>query len=147
MGKSPNFTLNKVQRNRKRRCSLSTSESHLLFFFFLTAVRLVGDRNANFQGRVEVRLEGSWGRVCGVKWDIQDANIVCRHLGYEGAAVDPKYLTFGSGKGQIWMDNVQCRGNESSLFECKHDRWGGFRCESPEEARTVCKPAGKNNIT
>lgn len=109
-------------------------------------VRLVGGGTANFQGRVEVKIKGNWGRVCGVMWDLQDANVVCRQLGYERAVVVPQYSGFEPGTGQIWMDNVQCIGNESSLFECKHDRWGGFRCKTHEEAWAVCKPAGKNNI-
>ncbi|XP_078380297.1 scavenger receptor cysteine-rich domain-containing protein DMBT1-like [Oculina patagonica] len=106
-------------------------------------VRLVGGGTTNFQGRVEVKIKGNWGRVCGVMWDLQDANVVCRQLGYERAVVVPKYSGFEPGTGQIWMDNVQCIGNESSLFECKHDRWGGFRCNTREEARAVCKPAAR----
>ncbi|KAK3704223.1 hypothetical protein QZH41_007843 [Actinostola sp. cb2023] len=46
-------------------------------------VRLAGGRSAN-SGRVEVRYHGAWGTVCDDGWNMNDAEVVCRMLGYTG---------------------------------------------------------------
>ena len=48
-----------------------------------TDIRLV-DGRTEFDGRVEVCLEGIWIPVCDRSWDNREANVVCRQLGFEG---------------------------------------------------------------
>ena len=66
----------------------------------LVLVRLVGGVTAS-EGRVEVYYNGKWGTVCQTHWTVQDANVVCRELGYLRALAAPDSSTFGAGTGQV----------------------------------------------
>ncbi|KAM7451024.1 CD5 molecule-like [Porites harrisoni] len=95
------------------------------------------------QGRVEVYYNGAWGTVCDNGWDLADASVVCRQLGFEGALEASKLAAFGEGAGKIWMSNVRCTGMESSLKECSHNGWGRhFHCGHGKDAGVMCSYAG-----
>ena len=57
---------------------------------------------------------GIWGTVCNDDWDIKDANVVCSQLGFVKAVETPSFYVYGTGSGQIWLDHVNCVGDESS---------------------------------
>ena len=45
-------------------------------------LRLAGGQSAS-EGRVEICINGVWGRVCGdYSWNTNDARVVCRQLGF-----------------------------------------------------------------
>ena len=70
-------------------------------------------------GRVEILYGGVWGTVCSNSWDISDAHVVCRQLGYVGATMTTSSAAYGEGEGVIWMDDVSCIGNETrSVMLC-----------------------------
>lgn len=117
--------------------------STLFTFFFqeLTAqaaIRLRGSTKPGY-GRVEVFYSGRWGTVCDDYWDIKDARVACRQLGYPGvisAFQGPAGIPDGSGA--IWLDNVHCRGTESYLSNCQHNGWGRHNCAHSEDAGVQC---------
>ena len=58
----------------------------MLLYFKIDAckdgeVRLSGS-TIEYAGRVEICLETIWTSLCDQSWDIKDAMVVCRQLGY-----------------------------------------------------------------
>ncbi|CAH1244700.1 PRSS12 [Branchiostoma lanceolatum] len=106
----------------------------------IVPVRLAGANATSFQGRVEVFYDGEWGSICDDNWGIEEANAVCRELGFPQAtqAIQSAAATFGEGTGIIWLDDVSCQGNETSLSQCTHKDWGDHNCKHEEDAGVVC---------
>ena len=109
----------------------------------ITDIRLMSPSNSTSSGRVEVLHMGTWGTICGNSWDLRDANVVCRQLGYDGALSAPRYAAFGQGTGQIWLDDVQCVGDEIAISDCYHRGWNVHNCGHHSDVGVVCRPKGK----
>ncbi|EDO30371.1 predicted protein, partial [Nematostella vectensis] len=94
--------------------------------------------NIPSEGRVEVLNDGVWGTVCDDLWSMEDAHVVCRSLGFQGARDYKSHAFFGRGTGPIWLDGVRCRGSEESVLECEHRGIGIHMCGHHEDAGVVC---------
>ncbi|XP_031556202.1 deleted in malignant brain tumors 1 protein-like isoform X2 [Actinia tenebrosa] len=101
-------------------------------------VRLVGDQNHT--GKVEILYQGTWGVVCHWLWDIQDAHVVCRMLGYK-AAEHAIWFIEGETPRRVLMYNVECSGREKSIAECAHSGWWNVNsfCSNKRLAGVVCQ--------
>ncbi len=45
---------------------------------------------------------------------------------------------FSEGASSIWLDNVQCNGNESNLIDCPANQIGRHNCDHSEDAGVNC---------
>ncbi|XP_030851493.1 deleted in malignant brain tumors 1 protein-like [Strongylocentrotus purpuratus] len=112
----------------------------------LLGVRLVGGAY-EYEGRVEILHEGSWGTICDDLWDLDDAKVVCRQLGFDGAVAALPQARFGQGSGDIFLDSVQCNGTETSIRDCKHKGIGVHDCVHKEDASVSCMHAAHLDLT
>ncbi|XP_071965623.1 uncharacterized protein [Antedon mediterranea] len=101
-------------------------------------VRLV-DGETDYEGRVEILHKGKWSSICDDNWDIKDARVVCRQLGYATARAIAPRAKFGQGKGTILFDDTFCKGYEKYLNECPHSRYDFHDCSHGEDAGVVCE--------
>ena len=109
----------------------------------MNRIRLTDGLNPHV-GRVEVYTNniggldnGEWGTVCGDSWDIQDARVVCRQLGYPDAIAALSSAHYSQGSGPVWF-GVQCLGNELDLFECTHSGIAYHSCNDDNDASVEC---------
>ena len=101
-------------------------------------VRLVGGTTTQ-EGRVEIWYSSQWNTVCDDMWDINDAHVVCRQLGYRGAVAAHQSAHYGHGSGQILLDDLRCTGREASLLECSHSGINSHNCGHGEDASVTCE--------
>ena len=71
------------------------------------------------------------------RWDVENARVVCRQLGYSGGFAH-KSAYFGEGSGTIWLDNVECTGDELLLEHCRANNWNDENCGHGEDAGVTC---------
>ncbi|XP_038052403.1 deleted in malignant brain tumors 1 protein-like [Patiria miniata] len=91
-----------------------------------------------YEGRIEIYHDGQWGTVCDDGWSIEDANVICRQLGYPPASQAWQGSHFGEGSGPILLSNVACNGTESNIDLCEHSGWFNHSCSHAEDAGVTC---------
>ena len=107
---------------------------------FIVPVRLAGVDGVNYAGRVEVFYQGKWGKICRNKWDIYDAKVVCRQLGFQSALAEFIGMNTRDDTVSVAMSDVACTGQESVLASCKR-RDGNHRCVDNKGAQALCEPS------
>lgn len=65
-------------------------------------IRLVGGSSSS-EGTVLVFHENKWGSICDYHWDIRDANVACRQLGYPRALQYIHGSRFGRGRSKFTL--------------------------------------------
>ncbi|XP_028415532.1 deleted in malignant brain tumors 1 protein-like [Dendronephthya gigantea] len=113
-------------------------QCHVIAVTAYITLRLQGSLSKNGTGRVEVFFNRQWGTICAHGWDLRDARVVCRQLGYKDAVRAPYGAQVPDGSGQIWLDEVGCKGMEKNLISCSHRGWGKHDCTHYEDAGVEC---------
>ena len=57
---------------------------------------------------------------------------------FTSGAIARSSAYFGQGSGSILLDDVQCTGNETSIFSCSHNSIGSHNCDHSKDAGVVC---------
>ena len=104
-----------------------------------------GTGSSESRGYVEaLGTNGQWGGVCDDSFDINDAHVVCKNLGFPSAKValasgtaDNVYGTAPSGNYFV-LDDLQCTGSETSIFDCQHNGEWNENCGASEIAGVEC---------
>ena len=102
-------------------------------------MRLVGGSTSS-EGRVELFYQGAWGTVCDDGWDLNDATVVCKQMGFSSASAAQHGAHFGQGTGNIILDDVNCSGTENRIIDCQHSGYLNHNCGHSEDASVVCVP-------
>lgn len=110
--------------------------------------RLVPSRlslSGSFAGRVEVRLNGAWNLVCGDGFGMNEAQVICRQLGFEGVEsilYQPVSFADSNARQMSIFSGAQCRGDETRLSECSMSHAGNFCPDSHSNMAGVVCTAG-----
>ena len=125
-------------------------------------IQLAGGNDS--QGRVEFCNDRVWGTVCDDQWDTTDAQVVCRQLGFPiqgtyhlvikcpvyyefslvtfnctGATALRGAAQFGPGVGRVWLSQVNCSLNDTSLANCSYGvAIGSNFCGHNRDAGVIC---------
>ena len=86
---------------------------------------------------------GVFGTICDDSWDINDASVVCKMLlgtEWTGSAQALDEAHYGEGTSVIWLDDVDCNGNEQHIGQCVFTT--SDNCFHSEDAGVSCDISG-----
>ncbi len=105
-----NFDIFDVRRRISTSRTSRPNTNHvfnLLCGCYLVPVRLRGGSGPH-EGRLEVYVNNKWGTVAAGFVRSNEAEVVCRQLGYTGRALATNSAVFGRGSGYIGYTSISC---------------------------------------
>ena len=77
---------------------------------FLLLEKVLGSNRYRSYGHVEEFDNGVWGTICDDTWDINDASVAYKQLGFTGASSASTSAAHGQGSSPIRRDYMNCVG-------------------------------------
>ncbi|KAH3768292.1 hypothetical protein DPMN_169504 [Dreissena polymorpha] len=107
----------------------------------VTHVRLADGPNTN-AGRLEITVNNAFGTICANEFSYLDGDIACKsiNLRYRAAAVYNGSF-FGPGTGPIYIDQLDCTSDRTSIKDCLYRTTGV--CNHSNDVSLVCNECGK----
>ena len=100
------------------------------------------------EGVVQVEHEGTWGYICPSQWTQFNSHVLCGQLGFPDAEeLESHTKTIQDLEPVYWLDQVTCRGWESSIVSCDHSGWGPKQCEEGGAVRIECTRRREDKVS
>jgi hypothetical protein len=97
------------------------------------------DGQSRCDGRVEVSLNGKWGRVLDDRWDLRGATVVCAQLGCGKALSAYEAPAPGLGAAPVLLSRARCLGSEPRLTRCNVSAGPLVSVGTSRDAGVVCE--------
>ena len=144
---SSGYLLNKVRDEcspflEKRKTQKFQQSFHCVLYPPLStleflALRMVSE-DQQCAGWLEVFYNGTWGSVCRSPMDDVTVSIICSQLGCGDSGSLNTSVGLREGSRPRWVDLIQCRKTDTSLWQCPSGPWKYSSCSPKEEAYISC---------
>ena len=102
------------------------------------ALRMVSE-DQQCAGWLEVFYNGTWGSVCRSPMEDITVSIICSQLGCGDSGSLNTSVGLREGSRPRWVDLIQCRKTDTSLWQCPSGPWKYSSCSPKEEAYISCE--------
>ena len=95
----------------------------------------------------------NWGTVCDDNFGEKEATVACRQIA-DAYGLKSGEIVDWNGKGgnegntnqAIWLDNLDCNGDETRIVDCDHSGWGNHDCSHIEDQFIECSFEHDNSV-
>ncbi|XP_052772761.1 uncharacterized protein LOC128211759 isoform X2 [Mya arenaria] len=111
----------------------------------ITSVRLVDGVN-EYEGRVEIEVNGTYGTICDSLFDLNDAETICRTINSSWGSI--YFFTrskYGEGAGPIYIQRLFCDSTSNLLEHCIYHSLGV--CDHSRDVGIVCSECAQPSVS
>ena len=108
-----------------------------LCFCIISYLFLVADTlRTGINNALEIFHDNRFGYICDDSFDLLDAHVACRQLGFAEAISFQQSVSVSNDF--FWLDDLACTGTESSLADCSSSGFGNENCGASEGVSVTC---------